>query len=91
MSWQLLLQPSTKTDMALRLGVTISLFLWAWLISTHLEAPYHPTLVDLYAIPLTRLFILFLVLLSAYWCPTVGILAAFSYIMLGADVNLVLQ
>jgi hypothetical protein len=91
MSWQTLLQPTSKTDMALRLGVTLTLFLWTWLISTHLETPYHPSLIDLYATPLTRIFMLVLVLLSASWCPTVGILAALAYISLGADVHLILK
>ncbi len=46
---------------------------------------YPHTLIDTYALPLTRLFLLALVLLAASWCPTVGILAALAYVFLGAD------
>jgi len=51
-----------------------------------METPYPPPLVEIYALPLTRLLLLLLVLVSAYWSPVVGILAAFAYVSLGADV-----
>ena len=62
------------------------LFVWNLTVASHLETPYPPTLVELYALPLTRILLILLVLLSASWCPTVGMLVAFAYVCLGADV-----
>ena len=70
----------------IRMAMAIILILWNWLIASHLETPYPPALVELYSIPLTRIFLLMLVLLSAYWCPTVGLLTGFAFVCLGADV-----
>ena len=79
MSWE-------DTDKYLRSTVALLLLLWNWNVATLLEAPYPPVVVELYAIPLTRMFLLALVLLSAAWCPRVGIMAALAFICLGADV-----
>lgn len=86
MSWQEQLAPSTKTDMVLRLGATLLLLLFNVFISTHLKTPFPESLVEAYGIPITRLFLLILVIVSAIWCPTVGIMAAFAYICLASDV-----
>lgn len=86
MSWENQLIPSSSTDLKLRMAATLVLILWNITLATSLETPYPLWLVELYALPLTRLFLLTLVILSAMWCPTVGVLAAFSYITLGADV-----
>jgi hypothetical protein len=86
MSWTELLAPTSQTDKVLRMAAALGLFLWCLFVATHLETPYPPALVDSYAIPLTRVFLLLLVILSASWCPTVGILAALAYLCLGADV-----
>ena len=56
------------------------------MVSTHLETPYPELLIELYALPITRIFLLMFVLLAASWCPVVGVLAAFAYMCLGADV-----
>jgi hypothetical protein len=84
--WSELLAPTSRTDGYVRMATALALFLWLWLVGTHLETPYPAPLVETYALPLTRIFLLGLVLLAASWCPTVGILAAFAYITLGADV-----
>jgi hypothetical protein len=86
MSWQEELVPSSQTDLKLRMAATLVLFLWNVSYGSNLETAYPAILVEFYALPLTRLFLLSLVLLSAYWCPTVGILAAFAYSSLAADV-----
>jgi hypothetical protein len=86
MLWAEALAPSSKVDGYLRLSVTILLLIWNWLVATHMQTPYPMSLVDAYALPLTRVFLLLLVIASALWCPTVGIMAALAYVCLGADV-----
>ena len=86
MEWIQALAPTSEQDKYLRIVAVIFLFTWNWLIATHLENPYPLSLVDAYAIPLTRVFLLGLVILSAMWCPSVGIMAAMAYVCLGADV-----
>ena len=75
-----------KLDDFLRLSVTIVLASWLVFVGFHMETPYPPALVEAYALPLTRILLLGLVILSSLWCPTVGLLAAMAYICLGADV-----
>lgn len=75
-----------SVDNSLKVGIIISLFLWNVLVSTRLETPYPESLVEVYALPFTRIFLLALVLLSAIWCPTVGVMAALAFVCLGADV-----
>ena len=78
--------PTSSADGYARMAMSVGLATWLLLIGTHLETPYPETLVEAYALPITRIALLILVLLAASWCPTVGILAAFSYVTLGADV-----
>lgn len=73
-------------DLFLRIIVTIILSIWLVIVGFHMETSYPPALVEAYALPLTRVLLLGLVVLSSLWCPTVGILAAMAYICLGADV-----
>ena len=84
-NWLDMISADSHGDRMLRASVGVMLLLWNVLVSTHLETPYPSLLVELFAIPLTRLILLGLVILSAMWCPTVGILAALAYISLGAD------
>ncbi len=86
MEWIQALAPSSQNDKYLRIVAVAFLFIWNLLVATHLEYPYPASLVDAYAIPLTRMFLLGLVVLSAMWCPSVGIMAAMAYVCLGADV-----
>ncbi len=85
MNWAEQLLPSSDTDRTLRIVLAAFLFLWNWIIGTHLTTAYPHSLIDIYALPLTRIFLLIIVLLAALWCPTVGILAAMAYVFLGAD------
>lgn len=73
-------------DTNLKIGIILGLFLWNVLVSTRLETPYPESLVEVYALPFTRILLLTLVILSAVWCPTVGIMAALAFVCLGADV-----
>jgi len=84
--WVNELMAKSTFDAYSRLAVSIFLGIWLILVGFHLETPYPAALVEAYAVPLTRIFLLAFVLLSAHWCPTVGILAALSYVCLGADV-----
>lgn len=70
----------------MRIGMVFLFFLWNVLIATRLETPYPETLVEAYALPATRVLMLGLVILAAVWSPTVGIMAAFAFVCLGADV-----
>ena len=88
MSWETLLAPNSKIDGYLRLFAAICLFMWNVSVSTHMHTPFPSALVDAYAVPATRIFLLVLVLFASAWCPTVGILAALAYVSLGADVLL---
>jgi hypothetical protein len=73
-------------DNQMRIGMIFLFFLWNVLIATRLETPYPETLVEAYALPATRILLLGLVILAAVWSPTVGIMAAFAFVCLGADV-----
>jgi len=75
-----------KMDNLIQYGIIVILIIWNWMVSTHLETPYPELLIELYALPITRIFLLMFVLLAAVWCPVVGVLAAFAYMCLGADV-----
>jgi hypothetical protein len=70
----------------MRIGMVFLFFLWNVLIATRLETPYPETLVEAYALPASRILLLGLVILAAVWSPTVGIMAAFAFVCLGADV-----
>jgi hypothetical protein len=84
--WADSLASSTTLDKMMRLTVAATLIIWLWMVGTRIETPYPEILVDMYALPLTRVMLLVLVLAAASWCPTVGILAAMAYVCLGADV-----
>jgi len=75
-------EPETLMENAL----ILVLVLWCWIIGTHLESPYPPSLVEAFAIPLTRIGLLSIVILASVWSPKVGILAALAFCSLGADV-----
>jgi hypothetical protein len=86
MSWIDSLQATSAQDKFLRLFAVAILLLWNWHIGTSLYTPYPKELVEAYSIPLTRIALLSFVILASLWCPSVGIMAAFAYIALGADV-----
>lgn len=75
-----------SVDTNLKVGIILCLFLWNVFVSTRLETPYPEGLVEVYALPFTRVLLLGLVILSGVWCPTVGLMAALAFVCLGADV-----
>ena len=76
----------SELDKSLRLAALIVLAFWNVLVATRMETPYPEVLVELYALPATRLLLLGLLLALSFWCPTVTVVAALAYICLGADV-----
>ena len=91
MEWTGALATTTSLDSTLRILAVVGLFVWALLEGTVLDRPYPHSVVELYSIPFTRLLLLVLVVLSAIWCPRVGILAAASYVLLASDLNFFLR
>jgi hypothetical protein len=71
-----------------RTALIVSLLVYLWFIGTHMESAYPETLIESYAMPLTRMGLLGLTLITAAWSPTAGILAALAFVCLGADVTL---
>ena len=81
-------EPYSKVDGYLRIIVAIVISAWLLFTGLSIETPYPQNLVDGYALPLTRIILLTIVILSGAWCPTVGVLLALSYVSLGSDVLL---
>jgi hypothetical protein len=79
-------EPHSVLDRNMRIGVGVLLALWVVILATRLETSYPEILVELYALPITRIALLGLVALLALWSPTLGILAALSFVCLGSDV-----
>jgi hypothetical protein len=80
------LDPHSELDKSLRIGIILILFIWNVLVATRMETAYPEVLVEIYALPATRLLLLGGVLGLSFWCPTVTVVAALAYICLGADV-----
>ena len=68
------------------LGLIVLLSLWNVLVATRMETPYPETMVELYALPFTRLLLLLVVIGLSMWDAQIAILAALAFICLGADV-----
>jgi hypothetical protein len=68
------------------LGLIVLLSLWNVFVATHMETPYPETMVELYALPFTRLLLLLVVIALSMWDAQITILAALAFICLGADV-----
>jgi hypothetical protein len=73
-------------DKPLILGLIVLLSLWNVLVATRMETPYPETMVELYALPFTRLLLLLIVIGLSMWDAQITILAALAFICLGADV-----
>ena len=71
-----------------QIGLSILLLAYLWSIGIHMETAYPETLIEAYAIPLTRIGLIGLILIAGAWSPTVGTLAALAFVCLGADVTL---
>jgi hypothetical protein len=68
------------------LGLIVLLSLWNVFVATRMETPYPETMVELYALPFTRLLLLLVVIALSMWDAQITILAALAFICLGADV-----
>ena len=68
------------------LGLIVVLSLWNVLVATRMETPYPEILVEVYALPFTRLLLLGLIIALSMWDAQITILAALAFICLGADV-----
>ena len=79
-------EPHSVLDRNMRIGCGVLLALWVVIVATRIETSYPEILVELYALPITRIALLSLVVLLALWSPTLGILAALSFVCLGSDV-----
>jgi len=55
-------------------------------VATRMETPYPEILVEVYALPFTRLLLLGLIIALSMWDAQITILAALAFICLGADV-----
>jgi hypothetical protein len=66
--------------------VLITLSLWNIVLATRMETPYPEILVELFALPITRLLLLLCVLALIAWRNDIAILAALAFICLGSDV-----
>ncbi len=78
-----LFEEHSTLDLSARSGVIILTFLGILLFGTVFESSYHVRLVELYAFPWWRFFIVCTVVIGSYWCPRVGFvlaLAAFFYL-----------
>jgi len=69
---------SHKVDIYLRLILVGVLFLAILLFGSVFEISYPHRLVELYAYPWWRLFLVCFVVISTWWCPRVGLLAALA-------------
>jgi hypothetical protein len=83
--WVNELTGKSKLDSNARLAVSILVAGWLLFVGSHLETPYPAGLIEAYALPITRIILLAFTLITAAWCPTVGILMAMAYVCLGAD------
>lgn len=77
-----------NVDTLSRTVLAAALVAYLWLIGTRMEEPYPETLIESYAMPLTRMGLLALVVIAAAWSPTVGVLSALAFACLGMDVLL---
>ena len=75
-------------DTLAKTALATALVAYLWLIGTRMEDPYPEMQIEGYAMPLTRMGLMALVLVAAAWSPTVGVLSALAFACLGMDVLL---
>jgi hypothetical protein len=80
------LEAHSELDKYFRLIALLVLFLWNLFVATRMETPYPEILVELYALPASRLVLLGTIIALSFWCPTVTIMAALAFVCLGSDV-----
>ena len=80
------LEPHSELDKYFRLTALLILFVWNLLVATRMETPYPEILVELYALPASRLGLLGIIIALSFWCPTVTLMGALAFVCLGSDV-----
>ena len=73
--------PSGNIDAALRMIMILSLVGWNVFESLSLRTPYPATMVALWASPIWRVVLLFIIWLGAEWCPRIGIMTALASVL----------
>jgi hypothetical protein len=73
-----LMKPSDTLDGYARLGVTFMLLFWNILEGAVFENEYPMAFVRLYPIPIWRALLLAALISGALWCPSVGMMLAFT-------------
>jgi hypothetical protein len=74
-------------DMGLRYVIGLGLLLYIFWYGTVFEATYSPKFVELYSHPWWRATLLGFVLLLAYWCPRVGLIAGLALLLYFSDMK----
>ena len=91
MEWTESLKPTDTTDTIARLSTAIVLIIWLITKGLAFHAEYPKELVELAGQPWWRLLMVLTVRAGAYWCPTVGVLAALTIILYLVDVRSLTQ
>jgi hypothetical protein len=74
-------------DHILRIVVVILACLFIIRYASLYEEEYNKKLIDLYVCPWWRILIIFMLIASAYWCPTVSIVIALLTFFYLSDMN----
>jgi len=75
------------TDSILRIIIVILASIFIVRYASLYEEEYNKKLIDLYIYPWWRILIVFLLIASAYWCPTVSIVIALLTFFYLSDMN----
>lgn len=76
-----------EIDSILRTVVVVLAYIFIVRYASLYEEEYNKKLIDLYVYPWWRILIVFLLIASAYWCPTVSIVIALLTFFYLSDMN----
>jgi len=76
-----------EIDSILRTVVVVLACIFIVRYASLYEEEYNKKLIDLYVYPWWRILIVFLLIASAYWCPTVSIVIALLTFFYLSDMN----
>ena len=88
---QLKVAPENQLDGMLRLGVALILLGWNVVEGAVFENEYGPAFIKLYPIPLWRLLLVAALIAGAAWCPSVGIMLAFTFFFYMMDMEVTMD
>jgi hypothetical protein len=86
-----LITPSDTTDGTLRKLVTLLFLAWNIVEGSVFENEYPYAFVKLYPIPLWRFVLLVALIAGANWCPSVGIMLAFTAFFYVMDMEVTME